>query len=423
MKFEEGESFAKTMDREDPLMPVRAQFHIPKKNGNEVTYFTGNSLGLQPKITRKAVLSEMDKWKNLGVEGHFEGENPWFHYHKFTKPGLGLLCGADKNEVVAMNTLTTNLHLLMVSFYRPTTSRYKIITEQGAFPSDQYALESQVRFHGYDPATAIVEIQPRNGEDVIDMEDLTESIQRHAEEAALLLMSGVQYYTGQFFDMKRIVELAHAAGILVGFDLAHAMGNVELNLHATDVDFAVWCSYKYLNAGPGAVGGMFVHSRHGLSHDIPRFSGWWGHDEEQRFLMKKGFVPMKGADGWQLSNVNILSSAALLASLSIFEQVGLPALFKKRDRLSDYLEWQIQRLNDKHGGIIRIITPKPHGCQLSLSFKSRAKDVFDTLIKASIVVDWRHPNVIRIAPVPLYNRFMDIYQFTEVLDKALTKLL
>lgn len=421
MNFENSLAFAKQLDNADPLNNYRSKFYIPQHNGKDCIYFTGNSLGLQPKSTEKYIQEELESWKTHGVEGHFEGKRPWFHYHKFSKEALSTIVGAKPSEVVAMNNLTSNLHFMMVSFYRPTSSRYKIIAEVGAFPSDQYALASQIKFHGFEPDEALVELLPRAGEHTLRTEDIIAKIKEVGDELALVMMGGVQYYTGQFFDLKSIAAAGHKAGALVGFDLAHAAGNVPVNLHPNEVDFAVWCSYKYLNSGPGGVSGVFVHEKHANNPDLPRFSGWWGHNEEQRFLMKKGFIPMEGADGWQLSNVNVLTSAAHMAALEITNEAGIDALRKKSLQLTGFLDFLLTNLNlDKEQ--LEVLTPKnpeERGCQLSLFVNKNGKQIFDKITSKGVVADWREPNVIRVAPVPLYNTFEDVYRFVELLKEAI----
>ncbi|MBN8578907.1 MAG: kynureninase [Cytophagales bacterium] len=421
MQFENTLAFARKLDRIDPLKKFRTLFHIPKVKGKAVLYFTGNSLGLQPKVTKNYLAEELTDWAKWGVEGHTHGKRPWLYYHKFTKKGLALLTGAKPVEVVAMNHLTVNLHLLMVSFYRPTKKRFKILTEAGAFSSDQYALETQVKFHGLDPNEVIVELKPRQGEFTLRTEDILARIEHHNEELALVFFGGVQYYTGQFFDIKKITQAGHVAGAVVGFDLAHAIGNVKLNLHKDNVDFAVWCSYKYLNAGPGAVAGAFVHQQHATNFNLPRFAGWWGHYEKDRFQMKKGFIPMPGVDGWQLSNHPVLPGAALLASLEIFQKAGTKNLHAKSFLLAGYLEYLLNQVDAAKAKFI-ILTPaapQARGCQLSIFMKQNGKKVFDALTKAGIIADWREPDVIRVAPVPLYNTFEDVYRFAEIFKKAL----
>jgi kynureninase len=421
MQFENTLPFARKLDRADSLKKFRSLFHLPKVKGKTAIYFTGNSLGLQPKSTKNYLTEELNDWAQLGVEGHVHSKRPWLYYHKFTKKGLALLTGAKTSEVVAMNHLTVNLHILMVSFYRPTESRFKIITEAAAFSSDQYAFESQVKLHGFEPDHAIVELKPRAHEHTLRTEDIVAAIQKHKDELSLVIFGGVQYYTGQFFDIQKITQAGHDAGAIVGFDLAHAIGNVKLNLHKHNVDFAVWCSYKYLNAGPGAVAGAFVHERHSKSFDLPRFAGWWGHHEQDRFQMKKGFIPMPGIDGWQLSNHPVLPAAALLASLEIFQQAGVNNLHRKSELLTGYLEYLLYQL-DASGETFSLITPtdkKARGCQLSIFMKSKGENVFNALTKAGVIADWREPNVIRVAPVPLYNTFEEVYRFTEIFRKAL----
>ena len=424
MKFQNTLSFAKQLDRTDPLKSFRSKFYIPNVNGKPSIYFTGNSLGLQPKSTKKFVVDELEDWAKLGVEGHIHSRRPWLYYHKFTKKGLALLTGAKPSEVVAMNQLTVNLHLMLISFYKPTASRFKIITEAGAFSSDQYAFESQVKLHaclpdrqGLKPEEAIIELQPRDGEHSLRTEDIIKSIEENANQLALVILGGVQYYTGQLFNIKKITGAGHQAGAFVGFDLAHAIGNVPLTLHKDDVDFAVWCSYKYLNAGPGAVAGAFVHERHANNFDLPRLAGWWGHDEKERFQMKKGFKPMKGVDGWQLSNFPVLSGAALLASLEIFQQAGIKNLRKKSLQLTAYLEYLLTQVDpqQKYFTMLTPSIPAERGCQLSIYMKQRGKEIFNALTKAGVIADWREPNVIRVAPVPLYNTFEEVFCFTEIL--------
>lgn len=424
MKYENSLSFAQEADKNDPLNKWRNEFHIPKINGKESYYFTGNSLGCQPKRARAFIESEMKKWDEYAVEGHFvPKDKPWMHYHKVTKNALANIVGAKPIEVVAMNNLTVNLHLLMVSFYQPTSSRYKIICEAGAFPSDQYMFETQIKHHGLDPKETLIELSPREGEYTLSTDDIIKTIQEAGEELALILIGGLQYYTGQLFEMDKITAAGHQVGAKVGFDLAHGIGNIPLQLHDWNVDFATWCSYKYLNSGPGNVSGIFVHERFAHDQDLNRFAGWWGHDEEERFLMKKGFKPMPGADGWQLSNVNILGSAAHSASLEIFEEVGMPALREKSIKLTGYLEYIIDELNELYGSF-QIITPrnpKHRGAQLSIFFHEHGKALFDYLVANGVIGDWREPNVIRIAPVPLYNSFEDVYHFGRLLKEALEK--
>jgi kynureninase len=423
IEYEFSEQFALEMDNQDSLREFRNKFLFPKVNGKEAIYFCGNSLGLQPKLVKEYLERELHNWAELAVDGHFHGEDAWYHIHKRAKPALAHIVGAHPHEVVAINNLTSNLHFLMVSFYRPKGSRTKILTEAGGFPSDMYMLESQVRFHGLDPQTTIIEMTPREGEHTLRTADILEYIQRYKEELCLVMMSGLQYYTGQLFDMKAIAGAAGAAGIKVGFDLAHAAGNASLALHEWGVDFAAWCSYKYLNSGPGNVGGIFVHERHAEDKELPRFAGWWGHDADERFKMEKGFKPMFGADGWQVANSNVLALQAHQASLDIFMEAGMENLRSKSELLTGYLEFLIRQISGT-SGVLEIITPessKERGCQLSLLIHKGGKAVFDAIYQEGIVGDWRNPNVIRIAPAPLYNSFNDIYQFARKLEKALSQ--
>lgn len=420
MKFELSIQFAKKLDSQDPLHSFRSKFHLPKVNGRTAIYFTGNSLGLLPKTTKKFVNEELSDWAKLGVEGHFHSKRPWLHYHKFSKKAIAKLVGAKSSEVVAMNQLTMNLHLMMISFYRPTKTRFKILTEAGAFSSDQYAFESQVKFHGLDPKQAIIELSPRKNEYTLRTEDILKAIEESKNEIALIIFGAVQYYTGQFFDISAITSAGHQAGAYVGFDLAHAIGNVPLQLHKHDVDFAVWCGYKYLNSGPGGLAGAFVHEKHAKNFDLPRLAGWWGHNDKERFQMKKGFQPMDGVDGWQVSNFPVLSGAAQLASLEIFDKAGITSLRKKSFLLTGYLEFLLKSI-ENHDQYFSIITPidrNERGCQLSLLMKKNGKKNFDKITKAGVIADWREPNVIRVAPVPLYNTFEEVYEFVEVFKNA-----
>lgn len=422
MKFDNSLVFARKLDRQDPLRLFRNKFHLPKINGRPAIYFTGNSLGLQPKSTSKFVDEELEAWAKLGVEGHFKSRKPWVYYHKFAKKTLARLAGAKPSEVVAMNQLTVNLHLMMVSFYRPTKERFKILAEHGAFSSDQYAFESQIRYHGLDPEKALIEIKPKNGEPILRTEDIIQSIRAHGDQLALVIFGGVQYYTGQFFDIRKITEVTHEVGAVAAFDLAHAIGNVPLHLHKHNVDFAVWCSYKYLNSGPGAIAGAFVHERHAANFQLPRFAGWWGHDEKERFKMEKGFKPLIGVDGWQLSNFPILPGAAHLAALEIFEEAGMKNLQAKSELLTDYLEFLLKNI-DPDQKYFQILTPsnsKERGCQLSIFMKQNGKKVFRNLEKSGVFADWREPDVIRVAPVPLYNTFEEVFLFVEIFKKALS---
>lgn len=419
MQYHDSLDFAKRMDQEDPLRAYRDRFYFPQHNGKNVLYFCGNSLGLQPKGVQEILLEELEHWQQHAVEGHFRGERPWMYYHKFLLPQSARLVGAKEEEVVVMNTLTTNLHLLMVSFYRPTPQRFKIIMEAGAFPSDQYAMETQARWHGYDPSDAIIELVPRPGEETLRSEDIIETIKKHGEETAVVMFGGVNYYTGQFFDLAAITKAAHEVGAYAGFDLAHAAGNLPLKLHDWNVDFACWCSYKYLNSGPGGPSGLFVHERHGNNPDLPRFGGWWGHDEERRFLMEKGFHPMKGAAGWQLSNAQIMAMAPHIVSLNMFDEVGMAALREKSLKLTGYLEYLLRKSNEQQQRF-RILTPSDpsqRGCQLSIAAGEEGKRLFEHLTANGVIADWREPEVIRVAAVPLYNSFEDVWQLARLLSQ------
>ncbi|MBX3291872.1 MAG: kynureninase [Acidobacteria bacterium] len=411
--------FAASMDETDPLREFRENFLIPKYAGRDAVYFTGNSLGLQPKSARKYIEEVLDDWELLGVEGHLHARHPWLPYHEFVTESLARLVGAKPIEVVAMNSLTVNLHLLMVSFYRPTADRYKIAIEKGAFPSDQYAVESQLRFHGLEKATGSIELAPREGESCLRTEDILETIDREGDSIALILLGGVNYYTGQAFDMRTITEAGHRKGCVVGFDLAHAAGNLELQLHDWNVDLAAWCSYKYLNAGPGGIAGAFVHERHARSFDLPRFAGWWGHDKETRFLMGPEFVPLAGAEGWQLSNPPIFQLAALRASLEIFDEATMPALREKSVKLTGYLEHSLRQIDTDRIEIITPSDPEQRGCQLSIRVRNADKSLFEAITARGVFADWREPDVIRVAPVPLYNTFEDVSRFCEILEDCL----
>ncbi len=418
--------YAQKCDYADPLKHFRKEFYIPEHHGEPTVYFCGNSLGLQPKSTKRYILDELENWKKYGVEGHFKGDLPWMPYHKPLSPLLAEIVGANVHEVVAMNALTVNLHLMMVSFYRPTAKRFKILMEGGAFPSDQYAVASQVAYHGFSPEEAIIALQPRQGEETLRPEDILHTIEANRDSLALVMMGGVNYYTGQLFPLASIVETAHAIGAFIGFDLAHAVGNVPLHLHDWEVDFATWCSYKYLNSSPGGVSGVFVHEKHGLNLDTPRFAGWWGHNQEERFLMKEDFKPMLGAEGWQLSNAPILLMAAHRASLEVFQKATMPALVEKSQKLTAYLYELMRKLQNEQNQVgLRIITPEnPHerGCQLSLILQPYGKAIFEYLTARGVIADWREPDVIRVAPVPLYNSFTDVFRFYTILKDAIGSL-
>jgi kynureninase len=423
MIFENTLAYAKQLDEQDTLKYFREQFYIPVINGKECIYFTGNSLGLQPKTTQDYVVNELEDWANFGVEGHFHATNPWFSYHEIFPQQISKIVGALPEEVVVMNQLTVNLHLLMTTFYRPTKERYKIICEAKAFPSDQYAFESQVKLHGLNIDDTIIEVAPREGEYALRTEDILSTIQQHGSATALVLFSGVNYYTGQVFDIKAITAAAHSVGAYCGFDLAHAAGNIDLQLHNWNVDFACWCSYKYLNSGPGGVAGAYVHQKHLANKNLQRLAGWWGHNKTNRFKMEKGFDPIETAEGWQLSNAPILSMAAHKASLDIFEDAGIENLISKGQQLSDYLFFIVNEINTSlNKKAIEIITPKDaKGCQVSLLMLQKGKEVFEALKQNGVLADWREPNVIRIAPVPLYNTFEEIYHFGEIVKKILER--
>lgn len=423
-EFNNSLEFAQELDRQDPLKDFRSMFYLPDFHEKEVRYFTGNSLGLQPKTTQEYIQKELDAWSKYGVEGHFLAEKPWFAYHEFLTEKLAKVVGALPKEVVVTHSLTTNLHLLMVSFYAPKGKRTKILCEAKAFPSDQYALESQVKFHGLNVDEHLVEVAPREGEHLIREEDILAKIEELGDELAMVMIGGVNYYTGQLFDMKKITEAGHKVGAMVGFDLAHAAGNINLQLHDWGMDFAAWCSYKYLNSSPGGVSGMFVHERHEYKPELPRFAGWWGYDKETRFQMQPGFNPMKGAEGWQLSNAPVLGMAAHLASLDIFDQAGMDRIGEKRDKITAYLENVINAISEdnKEKVTFEIITPKDktkRGAQLSILAHGQGKALFDALSNEGVVADWREPNVIRIAPAPLYNSYEDCYWFGQLLQKAI----
>lgn len=427
MHFENTLDFAKSADRQDPLARFRQQFYFPQINGRDAVYFTGNSLGLQPKTTQDYVLNELEDWATYGVEGHFHARNPWFSYQDILTGQIAQLLGALPVEVVAMNALTTNLHLLMVSFYRPTQKRYKIICEYDAFPSDLYAVQTQAAFHGFDPDDAVIYLRPRDGEVALRDEDVLGAIREHGDTVATVMLGAVNYYTGQFFNIPEIVKAAHEAGATAGFNLAHAAGNVELWLHDWQVDYACFCSYKYLNAGPGGVSGIFVHERHASNDKLPRLAGWWGNDPETRFKMPRRFQPARGARGWQQSNAPVLSMAALKASLDIFSEAGMMnALALKSRSLTGYLEFILREINAGFSQpALTIITPSDperRGCQLSLVFHHNAKEVFKSLTEQGVIVDWREPDVIRAAPVPLYNSYEDVYHFGRLLKTMLSDL-
>ncbi|MEC5145756.1 kynureninase [Chitinophaga sp. 212800010-3] len=414
MIFENNQAFAQGLDQQDPLHQLRDEFLFPRQNDAPIIYMCGNSLGLQPRTSRSYIDQQMNNWENLAVEGWFDGETPWMYYHKELKTLMANIVGASAQEVCPMNTLTVNLHLLMVSFYRPAAARFKIIMEAGAFPSDQYAVESQVRFHGYDPKDAIIEVAPRAGENTLRTEDMLAVIADNSEHIALVLFGGINYFTGQWFDMPAITEAGHAAGAVVGFDLAHAAGNVPLKLHDWNIDFACWCSYKYQNGGPGGISGIFVHEKHFSGKSLNRFAGWWGYQEQQRFNMQKGFTPESGADGWQVSCTQVIPMALYYASLKIFEKAGfMDPLRKKSIQLTAYLCYLIGEVNNSLGfEQYKIITPSAEaerGAQVSIVAQYKAKEIFQALVAGNILGDWREPDVIRLSPVPLYNSFEDVF--------------
>lgn len=414
--IENGTEYARELDTKDELALYRSKFFIPKHTGGkDVIYFAGNSLGLQPKSVRSYVEQELKDWETMGVEGHMHAKNPWLPYHEFLTEQTSRIVGAKTSEVVNMNTLTVNLHLMLVSFYRPTRNRNKILVEANTFPSDHYAMQSQIKFHGYDPAESLFELKPREGESAIRTEDIVDFIRKEGDSIALIWFAGVNYYTGQAFEMEKITRAGHDMGCIVGFDLAHAAGNLVMNLHDWEVDFAVWCSYKYLNGGPGAIGGAYVHEKHIREMSIPKFWGWWGQNKATRFLMEHKFQPIPTVESWQLSNPPILQLASLKASLDIFDEATLAKLRAKSEKLTGYAEYLIQEDND---GSIEIITPSnpdERGCQLSLRTSKDGRQLHDKLLRSGVICDWREPDVIRIAPVPLYNTFVDVDKFVEIL--------
>ena len=424
-KWPEADAFlaeAVERDGQDPLASFRDRFHMPPHGDEDALYFTGNSLGLQPVQASTFIEGELEDWRHFGVEGHFHGRRPWVDYHSFATEDLATLVGALPVEVVAMNALTVNLHLLLVSFYRPEGGRTKLMIEEGAFPSDRYAALSQLRFHGLDPDEHLIELAPREGEHTLRTEDIEARIAEEGEALACVMLCGVQYYTGQWMQMERITAAAHAVGATCGFDLAHAVGNVPMRLHEWNVDFACWCGYKYLNGGPGCTAGAFVHERHANRPDLPRLEGWWGHSASRRFLMEPDFDLMPGAEGWQTSNAPVLNMAALLASLSEFREAGMDRLREKSLALTDFLERGIHSVAAATGAQLDILTPsdpEQRGCQLSVVAHGHGKALYDHLTGHGVIVDWREPAVIRLAPVPMYNRFADVAQFLVILEEGL----
>ncbi|MCO5935040.1 kynureninase [Mucilaginibacter sp. RB4R14] len=424
MIYQDTLQFAQKLDEQDALKSFREEFLIPKHNGKPAVYLCGNSLGLQPRLAKKYIQDQLNAWEDNAVEGWFMGDEPWLKYHKALLLPLANILGAKETEITVMNSLTVNLHLLMVSFYKPKSKRYKILMEAVAFPSDQYAIESQVRFHGFDPKDAIVEVTPRAGETSLRTEDILHQIADNADELALVMFSGINYYTGQFFDLEAISKAGHEAGAIVGFDLAHAAGNVPLKLHDWDADFACWCSYKYMNSGPGGISGIFVHEKHFDDNTLNRFAGWWGYRKDKQFLMARGFEAENGAEGWNVSTGPILLMALHRASLDIFEKAGgLQALRAKSETLTSYLEYLIGEVNKKVGEeVYQIITPtdkSQRGCQLSVICKRDAKAIFNYLAENGVIGDWREPDVIRLSPVPLYNSFVDVFKASESLFEAI----
>ena len=420
MKFESTKEFAQSMDAADSLSRFRESFHIPKHtDGTESVYLCGNSLGLQPKKAANYVTEELNDWADLGVKGHFDKTFPWTRYHEFLNEPMAQVVGAKPHEVVVMNTLTPNLHFMMVSFYKPSGKRRKIVMEADAFPSDRYALDSQIRFHGGDPAEDLIIWQPRPDSSTLEMEDLETIFQNHGDEIALVMIASINYYTGQFFDLKKITELGHSHGAMVGFDCAHGAGNVDLKLHDSGADFAVWCTYKYMNSGPGSIGGCFVHERHADNDKLDRMAGWWGHNKEKRFLMEPKFDAIYGAEGWQQSNAPILSMAPIRASMELFMDAGFDNLLAKSVQMTNYLEYLVNDIEGDHINIITPKVPKDRGCQLSLAVKNADKSLFEAISARGVIADWREPDVIRVAPAPLYNSFTDCWNFVQILSSEM----
>lgn len=418
LKFESGLEFAQKMDAQDPLASYQSRFLIPESpSGEPFVYLSGNSLGLQPVNTREYILQELDDWADLGVEGHLHAKHPWLPYHENLTNMTARLVGAKPAEVVVMNTLTNNLHLMMVSFYRPKKNRFRILIEGNSFPSDQYAVASQAKFHGYDPKEAVVELLPRKGEDTLKTADILDFIDRNGDSVALIVLGNVNYLTGQAFDVEAITKVAHAKGVIVGLNLAHGAGNLLLHLHDWDVDFAVWCGYKYLNGGPGALAGAFVHERYARSFELPRFAGWWGHNKQTRFQMGPFFDPLPGAEGWQLSNPPILQLAALRASLELFDHASMPELVRKSEKLTGYLAYLLAQVPMDFCQVITPDNSTERGCQLSLRIKRKERELVAKLKERGVICDFREPNIMRAAPTPLYNSFVDVYKFVSVLSE------
>ena len=414
-EFDTELNFALQADKNDPLYHFKQQFYFPQHNGKDAIYFCGNSLGLQLKTVEHSIQTELNTWREIAVGGYFGGANPWISYQDTLRNSLANIIGATENEITVMNALTVNLHLLMLSFYHPTKERFKIIMEAGAFPSDQYAVETLVKHFNLNPDNTIIEVAPKEGEKILHTNDIIQVIEENKDSLAMVLFGGINYYTGQFFDLKTITQKTHEVGAIAGFDLAHVVGNIPLQLHDWDVDFAAWCSYKYLNAGPGAVAGAFIHKKHSSNIVIPRLAGWWGNEEKERFKMEKGFIPKANASGWSLSTSPIFNTAALKASLAIFDEAGIDNLRAKSLRLTAYLEYLLNQLNNISFEIITPVDPLQRGCQLSLFFKERGKEIHTKMIESGIIVDYREPGVIRLAPAPLYCSFTDVYRFYEIL--------
>ena len=423
LRFENSLDYAQLLDNQDPLKHFRSKFFIPQHQGKDVVYFTGNSLGLQPKAVSTYLDAVLKDWAGMGVMGHHHGEQPWIPYHEQFAEPVSKIVGAKPNEVVVMNQLTVNLHLLLTTFYRPTKQRFKIVCEAKAFPSDQYAIESQVKLHGFNPEETIIKVSPWENEFNLRLEDIVSTIQTHGDTIALVLFGGINYYTGQVFDIKNITVAAHEVGAYAGFDLAHAAGNIALKLHDWKVDFACWCSYKYINSSPGGISGVYIHEKHAANTSLPRMAGWWGTNKENRFLMKPEFEPIPTAEGWQLSNSPVLLLAAHKASIDIFDEAGMDALIEKSKKLTGFLFQVLDDINSKQDHeVIQVITPRDaHGCQVSMLMLERGKEIFDALINEGVIGDWREPNVIRVAPVPLYNSFEDIWKFGDIISRILKK--
>jgi kynureninase len=417
MPFEATLKYARKQDKQDPLRKLRKQFYYPRHSGKKAIYFCGNSLGLLSKKIPGAIEQELKDWKTMAVGGYMNAKNPWLNYqHYFARP-MSKIMGCKKAEITVMNTLTVNLHLLLLSFYKPTTTRYKIIMEAGAFPSDQYAVETQVKFYGYNPDDAIIEIKPRDGEKLLRTDDIIKIVEENGDSIAVLLLGGINYYTGQLYDIKSITAATQKIGAIAGFDLAHVAGNVPMHLHDWNVDFAVWCSYKYLNGGPGAVGGVYIHERYANNIEYRRMAGWWGNDEKTRFKMEKGFIPQMGAGGWQVSTAQVFNMVSLKASLELFDKAGIDAIRAKSILLTGYLAFLLNQLKNISFEIITPTKAKDRGAQLSLFFNQRGKEIHQQLTNNGVIVDYREPGVIRVAPAPLYNSFEEVYRFYEILSK------